>query len=51
MRINIYVDNSVYVDTIDVEENMSSDEIDELAMDVAQDWLMNNHLYWEPDDE
>lgn len=50
MRINVYVGNGEYVDTIDVEDDMTNDDISEIAVEAAFDWVESN-IHWELEEE
>jgi hypothetical protein len=46
----VYVGNNEYVDTIDVEDDMTDDDILEIATEVAMEWV-DSTIHWEPEDE
>ena len=50
MRINVYVGNGEYVDTIEIEDDASDSNISEVATEAALEWVENS-LYWEPEED
>lgn len=50
MRITVYVGNGEYVDTINIDDNMTESDISEIATEAAYDWVENN-IYWESEED
>jgi len=50
MRITVYVGNGEYVDTIEVEDDATDDDIFAVATDAAMEWV-DSTIHWEPENE
>lgn len=50
MRIIVYVGNGEYVNTIDLEDDASKDDISEIATEAALEWAQEA-VYWEEEED
>jgi len=49
-KITVYVGNGEYVNTIEVEDDDSDDDIFAVALDAAMEWV-DSTIYWEQEEE